>query len=115
MRLKFSIVIFVIVGLTGCSIIPGMHMSQFSNESSVEMPFKENNTSILKKLNIQTITAQLIIDIEKDFNNRSLGENNVANHYFDYRIGSKTENSTPIKKIYRQYLVGPRDVLNITV
>lgn len=115
MRLKFSIVIFVIVGLTGCSIIPGMHMSQFSNESSVEMPVKENNTSILKKLDIQTITAQLIIDIEKDFNNRSLGENNVANHYFDYRIGSKTENGTPAKQNYRQYLVGPRDILNITV
>jgi polysaccharide export outer membrane protein len=79
------------------------------------MPVNENNTSILKKLNIQTITAQLIIDIEKDVNSRSLGADNVANHYFHYRIGSQTVKGIPTKQHYRQYLVGPRDVLTITV
>ena len=37
------------------------------------MPTRENNEAILKKLNIKPITAQLIVDLEKDFNNRSLG------------------------------------------
>ncbi len=41
--------------------------------------------------------------------------NNVANHYFDYRIGSKTIKGTPNQESYSQYLVGPRDILNITV
>lgn len=115
MRLKLLTILFVSAIMTGCSIIPGMHMSQFSNESSVEMPVTENNETILKKLNIQTISAQLIIDLEKDFNNRSLGTDNVVNHYFDYRIGSKTIKGTPEKKNYEQYQVGPRDILNITV
>lgn len=92
-----------------------MHMSPFSSESSVEMPVLENNETILKKLNIQTISAQTIIDLEKDINSRSLGPDNVANHYFDYRIGSKTIKGVPSPEDYDQYLVGPRDILNITV
>lgn len=105
----------IALGLTGCSVVPGMHMSPFSSESSVEMPTKENNQAILKKLNIQTITAQVIIDLEKDGSNQSLGANNVANHYFNYRIGLK-ETSHDLKHGYSgQYRVGPRDILNITV
>ncbi len=90
-------------------------MSQFSDQSSIEMPVEENNETILKKLDIQTITAQMIVDLERDFNNRSLGPDNVANHYFDYRIGSKTVKGAPASENYIQYLVGPRDILNITV
>jgi len=90
-------------------------MRQFSTESSVEMPVTENNKTILKRLKIQTINAQLIIDLEKDRSNRSLDPNNVVNHYFDYRIGSKTIKGTPNQEPYSQYLVGPRDILNITV
>ncbi len=115
MRTKLLILITLAIQLTACTVIPGMHMSPFSDESSVEMPVTENNTTILKKLNIKTITAQLVVDLEKDFNTRSLGPDNVANHYFDYRIGSKTKKGTPEKEIYNQYLVGPRDILNITV
>jgi polysaccharide export outer membrane protein len=92
-----------------------MHMSQFSNNSSVEIPVTENNQTILKKLDIQTITAQLIVDLEKDSKNRSLSPDNVANHYFDYRIGSKTPKAVPEYENYTQYRVGPRDILNITV
>ncbi|MEE9425435.1 MAG: polysaccharide export protein [Methylococcales bacterium] len=103
------------LNLTGCSIIPGMHMGHFSSESSEEMPVTKNNETILKKLNIQNITAQLIIDLEKDNNSRSLSPANVANHYFDYRIGSKTKKGTPDQETYTQYRVGPRDILNITV
>ncbi len=115
MRLKLLTILYISAILAGCSIVPGMHMSQLSSKSSIDMPVKDSNNSILKKLNIQTISAQLIIDIEKEFNNRSLGENNVANHYFDYRIGSETFKSTPKKESYKQYRVGPRDILNITV
>lgn len=115
MRLNILFVTIGYLWLSGCTVIPGMHMSPFSDDSSVEMPVTENNETTLQSLNIQTITARLIIDIETDFNSRSLGSDNVANHYFDYRIGSKTIKGTPLKENYRQYLVGPRDVLNITV
>jgi polysaccharide export outer membrane protein len=115
MSLKTLLTLVILACLTGCSVIPGMHMSPFSNTSSVEMPITENNKTILKELNIQLITAQLIINLEKDFKRRSLAPDNVSNHYFDYRIGSKTIKGTPAKEFYSQYLVGPRDVLNITV
>lgn len=115
MRTKPYLFLILFCQLTSCTVIPGMHMSPFSDESSTEMPISENNATILKKLNIKNITAQLIVDLEKDFNTRSLGPDNVANHYFDYRIGSKTTKGTPEPEQYNQYLVGPRDVLNITV
>ena len=73
---------FFALGLSACTVVPGMHMSEYSDESSVDMPTQENNAAILKKLNIQTITAELIIDLEKNYNNRSLGLDNVSNHYF---------------------------------
>jgi polysaccharide biosynthesis/export protein len=101
--------------LTACTVIPGMHMNPFSTRSSVPMPVTENDKITLQKLNIKVINAQLILDMEKDLNNRSLGKDNVANHYFDYRIGSKTVKEVPAKEPYYQYLVGPRDILNITV
>jgi len=101
--------------LSACTLLPGQHVSFFSTKSSLEIPIKENNETILKRLNIQTIDAQLIIDIEKDINNRSLGPDNVANHYFNYRIGSKAIKGTPEAEPYDQYRVGPRDILNITV
>ena len=110
-----AILLSITFFISGCTLIPGMHMSQFADESSVEMPVEENNATVLKTLNIQTISAQTIIDLEKDFNNRSLGPDNVANHYFDYRIGSNTVKGTPEAEDYSQYLVGPRDILNITV
>ena len=116
MRIKILLTLIAVSQLGACSVVPGMHMWHFATESSVEMPVTENNATILKKLNIESITAQLIVDLEKDFNNRSLGPNNVANLYFDYRIGSKAiKNGLPPKEPYSQYRVGPRDILNITV
>ncbi|WP_340124446.1 polysaccharide export protein [Methylobacter svalbardensis] len=115
MRKKSLSIFLILATLTGCTVIPGMHVSPFSSQSSVEIPVGKDNETILKKLNIQTITAQKIVDLEKDFNNRSLGPNNAANLYFDYRIGSKTVKGTPVLENYKQYLVGPRDILNITV
>ena len=41
-------------------------------ECRVDMPVTENNATILKKLDIKPITAQLIDYLEKDFNNFSL-------------------------------------------
>jgi len=90
-------------------------MNPFSTQSSMDMPVKEKNATILKKLNIKRITAQLIVDLEKDFATRSLGPDNVANYYFDYRIGSKTVKGTPAQNPYVQYHIGPRDILTITV
>jgi polysaccharide export outer membrane protein len=115
MRIKI-LTLIVVSQLGACSIVPGMHITHFATESSIEMPVTEKNATILKKLNIQSITAQLIVDLEKDFNNFSLGPDNVANLYFDYRIGSKAvKNGLPPKEPHSQYLVGPRDILNITV
>lgn len=115
MRTKIFFALIALCQLAACTIIPGQHMNPFSRQSSVEMPVTENNETILKKLNIQTINAQLIVELEKDFNNRSLGHDNVANHYFDYRIGSNTIKGVPAEEPYSQYRVGPRDILNITV
>ncbi len=115
MRIRNFVFFIVLSQLIACTVIPGQYMRQFSTVSSVEMPVTENNKTILKRLNIQTINAQLIIALEKDLSNLSLDPNNVANHYFDYRIGSKTIKGTPNQESYSQYLVGPRDILNITV
>ncbi|MCK5829559.1 MAG: polysaccharide biosynthesis/export family protein [Methylococcales bacterium] len=114
MRIKILTLLFISLGLSGCSVVPGMHQGT-SDESSVDMPVVKNNKAVMKKLNIKEITAQVVIDIEKNFNNRSLGPDNVANHYFNYRIGSNTIKGVPEKKRQTQYLVGPRDVLTITV
>jgi polysaccharide export outer membrane protein len=115
LRIKIWFILIVASQLAACTLVPGQHMAAFSTQSSVELPVTENNETILKRLNIQTIDAKLIVELEKDISNRSLGPNNVANHYFDYRIGSKTVKGTPDKESYSQYRVGPRDVLNITV
>ncbi|MGI9571609.1 MAG: polysaccharide export protein, partial [Desulfobulbia bacterium] len=97
------------------TIVPGHHMTQFSKESSEDMPVTVDDETELQRLNINTITAELIVNLEKDLSNFSSDPNNVANHYFDYRIGSKTKKGTPEKETYIQYLVGPRDILKITV
>ncbi|MGZ8942504.1 MAG: polysaccharide export protein [Methylobacter sp.] len=115
MRTKVLMIPIAICQLSACTIIPGQHMSPFSNQSSMDMPVTENDETNFKKLNIKSITAQLIVDLEKDFKNRSLGPNNVANHYFSYRIGSKAIKGAPNKEPPSQYRVGPRDILTITV
>lgn len=115
MRFNLFLILVAISQLYACTIVPGQHMSPFSTQSSVDMPVVENNQTILKKLNIKLITAKLIVDLEKDLNSYSLGPDNVANHYFDHRIGSNAVKGTPPEKPYNQYRVGPRDILNITV
>lgn len=115
MQIKNLSTLFILTQLAACTLIPGQHMGQFADQSSIKLPVKENNKTILKKLDIQSIDAQLIVDLEKNVGNHSLDPDNVANHYFDYRIGSKTVKGVPKRKPYRQYLVGPRDILNITV
>lgn len=115
LRKNIFLILILLNQLSACTLIPGQHMRSFSTQSSVEIPVTEENEAILKRLNIQKINAQLIVDMEKDINNRSLGPDNVANHYFNYRIGSNTIKGTPDKENYDQYRVGPRDILNITV
>ena len=108
-------ILIAITQLFGCSIVPGKHMNQLSGESSLEMPVSEDNETVLKKLGIRRITAQLIVNLEKDINNFSLGPNNVANLYYDFRIGAHKEKNGSLEKSYTQYHVGPRDILVITV
>lgn len=115
MRYISVIILLALLNLTGCSIIPGMHMNPFSGSSSTEMPVTEENEAILKELNIKTITAELIIDLEKNGKHHSLDPDNVTNQYFEYRIGSNAIEGTPQQESYTQYRVGPRDILNITV
>lgn len=116
MRLRNIFIVFAVSVLTACTIIPGQHMSPFSRQSSVEMPVAEDNEAVLKKLDIKTIDAKLIVELEQNFGNRSLSPDNVANHYFNYRIGAKTIKGVPVEdEPYSQYRVGPRDILNITV
>ena len=115
LRKVIFLILIILSQLSACTLIPGQHVRFFSSQSNMELPVIEENETILKKLNIKTINAQLIIEMEKDFNNRSLGPDNVANHYFDYRIGSKTIKGIPERKGYDQYRVGPRDILTITV
>jgi len=114
MRQNALSILPILLSLAGCSVVPGQHMNPRSEQSSTEMPVKENNAAILKSLQIQDIDAPLIIEMEKNFNHRSLGPDNVANNYFEYRIGA-----TPVKDLpsseRTQYKVGPRDILVITV
>lgn len=115
-QVKICIVLLMLCQLAACTIVPGQHMSPFSRQSSTEMPTRENDEAILKRLNIQTINAELIIELEKNNKNFSLSPDNVANYYFDYRIGSNTIKGVPVENTpYSQYRVGPRDILNITV
>lgn len=114
--MKSYFALLIACSLAACTIVPGQHMSPFSRQSSVEMPTRESDEAILKKLNIQTINAELIIKLEQNYSNYSLAPDNVANHYFDYRIGSKAIKGVPVtNEPYTQYRVGPRDILNITV
>ncbi len=115
MKIGTGLIWLAMSQITACTVIPGQHMMLFTKESSVELPVEEDNEAILKKLNIKSITAQLIVDLEKDVNYRSLGPKNVANLYYDYRIGSNAQQSPPEQKPYTQYRVGPRDILTITV
>ncbi len=115
MKTKFFSLLTVASLLTGCSVVPGMHMSQFSKQSSLELPFEENNEAVLKKLNIQPINAQLIINLEKTLNQPSHDSDSLIHQYFDYRVGTKTIKGLPAQQPYSQYRVGPRDVLGITV
>ncbi|NOS87084.1 MAG: sugar transporter [Methylococcaceae bacterium] len=115
MRIKILPALIAASQLAACSVVPGQHMWHFATQSSVEMPVLENNATILKKLNIEPITARLIVDLERDINNFSLGPNNAANLYFDYRIGSKAIKNPPAKETDAEYRVGARDILNITV
>jgi len=107
--------LLILLNLSSCTLIPGQHMSPFSDQSSVKLPVQENNAATLKKLNIQTIDANLIVKLDKDLNHRSLGHDNVANNYFEYRIGSVPVKGMPSKDNASQYLVGARDILIITV
>lgn len=102
------------MALAGCTVVPGMYMNPYRERSSVELPVDSGDKTAIEQVGIRTITAELIIELEKDINNRSLGADNAANNYYTYRIGSTAEKA-PEPKSYYQYIVGPRDILTITV
>ena len=75
MRIKSLLAVIALSQLDACSVVSGQHMWHFATQSSEEMLVTENNGSILKKVDFEPITAQLIDYLEKDFNNVSLGSN----------------------------------------
>ena len=75
MRIKNLLTLIALSQLGACSVVPGQHMWHFASQSSEDTPVIENNAAILKKLDFEPITAQLIDYLEKDFNNVSLGSN----------------------------------------
>jgi polysaccharide biosynthesis/export protein len=116
MQIKILVALIALSQLGACTLFPGQHMSQFSDQSSIELPFTEDKSTLFKKLNIKPITAQLIVDLENDSRNISSDPNSASNLYFDWRIRSKAgKNGLPAKEPSSQYRVGPRDILNITV
>ena len=75
MRIKNLLTLIALSQLGACSVVPGQHMWHFASQSSEDTPVIENNAAILKKLDFEPITAQLIDYLKKDFNNVSLGSN----------------------------------------
>ena len=92
---KTLALLLILVSLSGCTVVPGQHMNAFSKQSSVEMPVSKNKQTILMKLKIQNINAQLIVDMEKAANKRGLELNNVANLNVDYRLNANTTEGLP--------------------
>ena len=74
MRAKIPLILIMLNQLAACTLIPGQHMSPFSKKSSEKMPVTVNDETVLKKLEIQTIDAQLIIELEKDLKGVPAGQ-----------------------------------------
>ena len=75
MRINNLLTLIALCLLGACSVVPGQHMWHFDSQPSEDMPVAENNAAILKKLDFEPITPQLIDYLEKDFSNLSLGSN----------------------------------------
>ena len=71
MRINNLLTLIVLSQLVACSVVPGQHLWPFDSKPSEDMPVAENNAAILKKLDFEPITPQLIDYLEKDFNNVS--------------------------------------------
>jgi hypothetical protein len=75
MRINNLLTIIASSQLVACSVVPGQHLWHFDSQPSEETPVAENNAVLLKKLDFEPITPQLIDYLEKDFSNVSPGSN----------------------------------------
>lgn len=81
--------------LQGCSAVPGMYMQTEGETSGLEVPVTVDGETVLSKVTITPITANLIIDQE-------------APRFLPGR-------TPPPGEQYHDYRIGPRDILSITV
>ena len=101
MRIKNLLTLIALSQLGACSVVPDQHMWHLASQSSEDTPISENDATILKKLDFEPITAQLIDYLEKDFNNVSLGFNTgSATTGFGSAVFAGGSNSTRSRSLY---------------
>lgn len=81
--------------LQGCAMVPGMYMAPDGDASSLEVPVTVDGKTVASKVAITPITADLI----------------VSQRVRQPEPGRRPPPSGP----YRDYRIGPRDILSITV
>ncbi|MDD5632834.1 MAG: hypothetical protein PHI13_12520, partial [Methylococcales bacterium] len=96
MRINNLLTLIALSQLGACSVVPGQHLWHFNSQPSEEMPVAENNAAILKKIDFEPITPQLIDYLEKDFSNVSSGSN-AGSGSAEFARGS---NSTGSRSLY---------------
>lgn len=91
--------VFSLIGLlSGCAIIPGTQTYQMREQSAVKLPVKQAEEIVPANVKVQSITAELIIDLER-----------TVQRPAQDRAG---ETAKPDQADYR---LGPGDILTITV
>lgn len=88
-----------------------MHM-WYWNTSIKSLPSEEEGKALVKRVNIQPITAELILRQEQT-KLTSRTDGNLTPTYYQYRVGAPAQRA-PLEPYY-QYRIGPRDILTITV
>ena len=75
MRINNLLTLITLCLLGACSVVPGQQLWHFDSQQSEETPVADNNAALLKKIDFEPITPQLIDYLEKDFNNLNSGSN----------------------------------------
>jgi len=75
MRIINLLTLIALSQLVACSVVPGQQLWHFDSQQSEETPVADNNAALLKKIDFEPITPQLIDYLEKDFNNLNSGSN----------------------------------------
>jgi len=96
MRINNLLTLIALSQLVACSVVPGQHLWHFDSQPSEDMPVAENNAALLKKIDFEPITPQLIDYLEKDFSNVS-SASNTGSGSVEFAGGS---NSTGSRSLY---------------